>query len=62
MDQFNTIFEYLPTPRIAICKTHQQGVVKSQLEAHLNKRHQEYIWRTRKRIVEAVQEDALLQE
>ncbi len=62
MDQFNTIFEYLPTPRIAICKTHQQGVVKSQLEAHLNKRHQEYVWRTRKRIVEAVQEDASLQE
>jgi hypothetical protein len=39
MEQFHTIFEYLPTHRIAVCKRHQQGIVKSQLEAYLKKRH-----------------------
>ncbi|KAL5371306.1 hypothetical protein DPSP01_014356 [Paraphaeosphaeria sporulosa] len=61
MDQFGAIFEYLPTHRIAVCKRHQQGIVKSQLEGHLNKRHQEYVWGTRRKIVQAVQEETSLQ-
>lgn len=62
MEHFNAIFEYIPAHRIAVCRTHQQGIVKSQLGAHLNKKHQEYVWRTRKKIVEAAQEEASLQQ
>jgi superfamily II DNA helicase RecQ len=62
MEHFTHIFEYLPAYRIAVCKTHQQGIVKSQLEAHLNKKHQEYVWRTRQEIIEAVQKDESLQQ
>jgi hypothetical protein len=39
---------------LCVCKRHQQGVIKSQLEAHLNQKYQEHVWRTRQRIVEAV--------
>jgi hypothetical protein len=28
MDQFHAIFKYLPAHRIAVCKRHQQGIVK----------------------------------
>jgi hypothetical protein len=62
MEQFHAIFEYLPTHRIAVCKRHQQGIVKSQLEAHLKKRHQEYVWGTRLKIIQAAAEETLLQE
>jgi hypothetical protein len=62
MDQFHSIFEYVRAHRIAICRSHQQGIIKAQLEAHLNKHHQEYVWRTRQHIVEAVQKEASLQE
>jgi hypothetical protein len=62
MDQFHAIFEYLPAHRIAVCKRHQQGIVKVQLEAHLNKRHQEYVWGTRQKMVKAVDEEESLQQ
>jgi hypothetical protein len=62
MEQFHIIFEYLPKHRIAIFKSHQQGIVKSQLETHLNRKHQEYVRQTRQNIVEAVQEERLLQD
>lgn len=62
MNQFHAIFEYLPAHRIAICKHHQQGIVQSQLEGHLNKRHQELVWRTRQKIVQAAQEETSLQQ
>ena len=55
-DLFHAIFEYLPGNRIAVCKHHQQGIVKSQLEAHLDKRLKEYVWKTRQKIVKATLE------
>jgi hypothetical protein len=62
MERFYDIFEYLQANRIAICKSHQQGVVRSQLKAHLDRKHQEYVWQTRQEIVEAVQKEASLQQ
>lgn len=62
MNRFHAIFEYLPAHRIAICKHHQQGIVQSQLEGHLNKQHQELVWRTRQKIVQAAQEETSLQQ
>ncbi len=62
MEQFNTIFTHLPAHCIVVCKTHQQGIVKSQLGAHLDKKHQEYTARTRQKIVEAVQLETSLQQ
>jgi hypothetical protein len=62
MEQFHIIFEYLPTHCIAICKSHRQGIVKSQLKTHLDRKHQEYVRQTRQNIVEAVQEERLLQD
>jgi hypothetical protein len=62
MDQFNSIFEYLSTNRIAVCKHHQQGIIKSQLSAYLDKQYKEYIWRTRQKIVKAAQEETALQQ
>ena len=35
MDLFCGTFEYLPAHRIAICRTYQQGIIKSQLQTHL---------------------------
>jgi uncharacterized C2H2 Zn-finger protein len=61
MDQFNTIFAYSPTHRIAICKSHQQGVVKSQLRTHLDTKHQELVPNTRRQVVNAVDQEASLQ-
>jgi hypothetical protein len=43
MEQFNNIFKYVLVNRIAICKSYQQGVVKSQLKAHLDKKHKELV-------------------
>ncbi|KAH3936733.1 hypothetical protein HBI81_248730 [Parastagonospora nodorum] len=60
MEQFNSIFEYLPPHCIAICKSHAQGIVQSQLAAHLNTKHQEIVPNTRKAIVRAVQDEASL--
>jgi hypothetical protein len=62
MEQFNDKFEYLPAHRSAVCKRLQQSVVKSQLKVHLNRKHQEYVWRTRQKIVEAVQREISLQQ
>lgn len=62
MEQFNAIFEYFPNHRIAICRSHQQGIVKSQLKTHLDKKHQEYVRQTRRNIVKAVQQERLLQD
>jgi hypothetical protein len=62
MEQFNNIFKYVPANRIAICKSHQQGVVKSQLKAYLDKKHKELVWQTRQGIVEAVLKEASLQQ
>jgi hypothetical protein len=62
MEQFNVIFEYLPEHHIAICKSHRQGIVKSQLKTHLNRKHQEYVRQTRLNIVKAVQQERLLQD
>ena len=60
MEQFNSIFEYLPAHRIAICKSHRQGIVQSQLAAHLDTKHQELVPNTRKTIIRAAQQDASL--
>jgi hypothetical protein len=62
MQQFHNIFEYLPTQRIAVCKSHQQGIIKSQLQTHLDNKHQELVARTRRDIVGAVHQEASLQQ
>lgn len=62
MNRFHAIFEYLPAHRIAVCKRHQQGIVKVQSEAHLNKRHKGYVWGTRQKMVKAVEEEESLQQ
>ena len=62
MDQFYTIFEYLPKHRIAICRSHRQGIIRSQLKTHLNRKHQEYVRQTRQNIVEAVHQERSLQD
>jgi uncharacterized C2H2 Zn-finger protein len=62
MQQFNNIFEYLPTQRIAVCKSHQQGIIKSQLQTHLDTKHKELVARTRRDIVSAVYQEASLQQ
>ncbi|OAK93355.1 hypothetical protein IQ06DRAFT_198447, partial [Phaeosphaeriaceae sp. SRC1lsM3a] len=61
MEQFNSIFVYLPTQRIAVCKSHQQGIIKSQLQTHLDTKHRELVARTRRDIVSAVYKEAWLQ-
>ena len=61
MDQFNAIFEYLPTHRVAICKSHQQGIVRSQLRTHLDTKHQELVPNTRRQVVNAANQEASLQ-
>jgi hypothetical protein len=48
--------------RIAVCKHYQQGIIKSQLDGHLNKQHQEYVLGDRQKIVRAVQEETSLQQ
>jgi hypothetical protein len=45
MQQFNNIFEYLLTQRIAVCKSHQQGIIKSQLQTYLDTKHKELVTR-----------------
>lgn len=50
MEQFNVIFEYLPAHHIAICKSHHQGVLKSQLQSHLRSHHRELPVKTRRAI------------
>lgn len=61
MDPFNQIFEYLPVHRIAVCKTHKQGIIKSQLGTHLNTKHQEYTAHMRRKIIVAVEQASSLQ-
>ncbi|KAJ6194071.1 hypothetical protein J3E72DRAFT_199128, partial [Bipolaris maydis] len=60
MDPFREIFVYLPTHCIAICKSHKQGVVKSQLLTHLDTKHQELAPHTRRSIVQATSEEPSL--
>ncbi|KAL6158268.1 hypothetical protein ACJBU6_04065 [Exserohilum turcicum] len=60
MDEFRDIFVYLPTHRIAICKRHKQGIVKSQLRTHLNTKHQELAPHTRRSIVQATSQEPWL--
>ncbi|KAH5708161.1 hypothetical protein HBI18_241080 [Parastagonospora nodorum] len=62
MEQFNRIFEYLPAHCIAICRSHAQGIIRSQLAAHLNTKHPELVPNTRIAIVCAVQDEASLQQ
>ncbi|KAH5737485.1 hypothetical protein HBI18_067960 [Parastagonospora nodorum] len=62
MEQFNSIFEYLPPHCIAICKSHAQGIVQSQLAAHLNTKHPELVPNTRIAIIRAVQDEASLRQ
>jgi hypothetical protein len=60
MDQFKAMFEYLPTQRIVVCKSHQQGIIRSQLRTHLDTKHQELVPNTRQQIVSAVHREASL--
>jgi hypothetical protein len=61
MDQFNALFEYLPAHSIAICKSHQQGIVRSQLRAHLDTKHQELVSNTRRQITSAAHREVSMQ-
>jgi len=47
--------------RIAVCKGHQQGIVRSQLRTHLDTKHQELVPNTRRRIARAANQEASLQ-
>jgi superfamily II DNA helicase RecQ len=51
MEQFNSIFEFLPMWHIAVCKVHHQGILKSQLCTHLQKCHKELTVKIRQDIV-----------
>ena len=61
MEAFQDIFDYLPTHRIAICKRHHQGIIKSQLRTHLDTKHQDLYPRIRQDIIQAIDTDASLQ-
>jgi superfamily II DNA or RNA helicase len=54
MESFNESFTYLPAHHIAICKTHRQGVLSSQLASHLDSGHQGLTVATRRAIASAV--------
>lgn len=60
MDSFRSTFEYLPAYRIAICRRHQQGILKSQLQTHLDTKHQGLVRSKRRHIIQAVGEDESL--
>ena len=60
MDLFREIFVYLPTHCIVICKSHKQGVLKSQLRTHLDTKHQELAPHTRRSIVQATSQEPWL--
>ena len=49
------MFTYLPTHHIAICKTHRQGVLLSQLASHLDSGHQGLTVATRRAIASAAE-------
>ncbi|EUC27746.1 hypothetical protein COCCADRAFT_77545, partial [Bipolaris zeicola 26-R-13] len=57
---FERIFMYLPTHCIAICKSHKQGVVKSQLLTHLDAKHQELAPHTRRSMIQATSQEPSL--
>ena len=61
MEAFQDIFDYLPTHRIAICKRHHQGIIKSQLRTHLDTKHQDLYPRIRQDIIKSTDTDASLQ-
>ena len=46
---------------MAVCKPHKQGIVKAQLQTHLDTKHQELVPRTRRNIVSAVRQNTSLQ-
>lgn len=60
MDLFREIFMYLPTHCIVICKSHKQGVVKSQLRTHLDTKHQELAPHIRRSIIQATSQEPSL--
>ena len=51
MDPFSVCFEYSRAHRIVICKSHHQGILKSQLYGHLSSHHKEFTAKTRRDIV-----------
>lgn len=53
MDLINSLFEYLHTNHIAICKTHCQGVLLSQVASHLDSGHRELTAAARKGVASA---------
>ena len=53
MEQLYAVFEPIPQCSIAICKTHHQGIVRSQLRGHLRKHHADLRPATRRAIVQA---------
>ncbi|KAF2008292.1 hypothetical protein BU24DRAFT_314023, partial [Aaosphaeria arxii CBS 175.79] len=40
---FHAHFEYVPVSRMVVCKTHEQGIVRAQFDAHLNNKHKEIL-------------------
>ncbi|KAI9881994.1 MAG: hypothetical protein M1823_006286, partial [Watsoniomyces obsoletus] len=55
MELFSSTFTHLPAHHIAICKSHQQGVLSSQLASHLDSSHQELAVASRRAIASAAQ-------
>ncbi|EUC26743.1 hypothetical protein COCCADRAFT_78417, partial [Bipolaris zeicola 26-R-13] len=62
MDSFQENFEYLRVNRIAICKSHQQGIIRSQLQAHLDTKHLDLAPKTRRSIIEAAHTEEALRD
>lgn len=53
MDAFTTTFVHLPLHAILVCKTHQQGILRSQLATHLDRGHRHLPKQTRQEIITA---------
>lgn len=53
MELFNSTFTYLPAHHIAVCKTHCQGVLSSQVLSHLDGSHKDLTTATRRAIASA---------
>lgn len=51
MEALSRIFAYLPEYHVAICKTHQHAVLKSQLLGHLDSKHKELTRTTRLQLI-----------
>jgi hypothetical protein len=57
MDQFNATFVHLPQYHIAVCKQCRLGVVTAHLASHLSSKHAYLTAKTRKEIIQAVQQE-----